>query len=252
MLDTSEFELHLIFGLCFFGHVVSEKSSLKNRNEFSTVFLSRILTRTTQPAHFAAILLVLIISYSIWPEFQGQSVKGRSPWTAFVYLGTFAAHLGSQIWMTFVSGLALYFSLPRHTFGKCQEILFPKYFLQNMILSTATLISFAKIQTNFEDFLWCVQFVNLSLCVLVEATIYLYLTPSLLKSMRAKYHFEQKVGNGQEVGYQMSVDELKDTTYKEINKKFRKVHMMCAMGNLFAICCTFMHLYYIASKVTFL
>jgi hypothetical protein len=195
---------------------------------------------------------VLIISYSIWPELQSQSVKDRSPWTTFVYLGSFAAHLGSQIWMTFVSGLALYFSLPRHTFGKCQEILFPKYFLQNTILSTATLITFAKISANFDDLRWSIQFVMLSLCVLVEMTIYLYLTPALLKFMRAKYQFEQRVGNGQEVGYQKTVEELKNSSYKEINKKFRKVHMQCAMGNIFAICCTFMHLYYIASKITFL
>jgi hypothetical protein len=170
----------------------------------------------------------------------------------FIYLGSFAAHLGSQIWMTFVSGLALYFSLPRHTFGKCQEILFPKYFLQNTILSAATLITFTKINTNFNDLRGNVQVAILSLCVITEMTIYLYLTPSLLRLMRAKYQFEQKIGNGQEVGYQKSDDGLKNSSYKEINKSFRKVHMQCAMGNIFAICCTFMHLYYIASKVTFL
>lgn len=170
----------------------------------------------------------------------------------FIYLGSFAAHLGSQIWMTFVSGLALYFSLPRHTFGKCQEILFPKYFLQNTILSTATLITFAKINTNFNDLRWNVQVAILSLCVITEMIIYLYLTPSLLRFMKAKYQFEQKLGNGQEVGYQKEINGLKNASYKEINKSFRKVHMQCAMGNIFAICCTFMHLYYIASKVTFL
>lgn len=153
--------------------------------------------------------------------------------------------------MTFVSGLALYFSLPRHTFGKCQVILFPKYFLQNTALSTATLITFTKISRNFEDLRWSVQFVMLALCVLVEMIIYLYLTPALLKFMQLKYNFEQKVGNGQEIGYQESIDELKDSSYKEINKKFRKVHMQCAIGNIFAICCSFMHLYYIASKITF-
>lgn len=63
---------------------------------------------------------------------------------SLLYLGAFSTHFGAQIWMTFVSGLALYFSMPRHTFGHIQKILFPKYFLLNSVLSLVTLYVFVR------------------------------------------------------------------------------------------------------------
>lgn len=210
----------------------------------------RTLTETTQPAHVASILIVLVISYSLWPGSQSNEGHSESAFTKLFYLGSFATHLGAQIWMTFVSGLALYFSLPRHIFGRCQQILFPKYFLFNMILSGTTLVTFAKISTNFVDMRSFVQLMVLSICVIIETTIYFYLTPSLLQLMQAKYEFEEKFHNGQEIGYQEDVEELKCPRYQQIHKKFRKVHMTIAIGNIIAICCSFTHLYYLTSKIT--
>lgn len=197
----------------------------------------------------ASIILVLVVSYCLWPELHNKRETTKSALASFVYLGSFAAHLGAQLWMTFVSGLALYFSLPRHTFGLCQEILFPKYFLLNTILSCATLIAFAKINKNFDDLRWIFQLAVLSLCVIIEMTIYFYLTPPLLALMRVKYQFEQKLGNGQEVGYQETFTGFRCPHYQQIHKSFRKVHIKCAIGNVIAICCTFMHLYYLSSKI---
>lgn len=197
-------------------------------------------------------MLVLVISFSVWPELQseGQSERVVKPLTTLVYLGSFATHFGAQMWMTFVSGLALYFSLPRHTFGRCQEVLFPKYFLMNAMLSSATLITFAKINKDF-DLRWTVQLIALSCCVIIESTIYLYFTPTLLRLMRAKYQFEQTIGSGKEVGYQREVAAgHRCPHYQEIHQNFRKVHMMCAIGNVIAICFSFIHLYYMASKIT--
>lgn len=205
-----------------------------------------------------SIFIVLLISYCLWPELrsqqdvQGVDKEARSPLTAFLYLSTFAAHFGAQIWMTFVSGLALYFSLPRHKFGKCQEILFPKYFLMSTILSSVTLITFAKMNTNMSDWRWITQMIILSVCVIIEMVVYLYFTPPLLRLMNAKYHFEKQMGNGDEVGFQGAFSGIHCLGYQEINKKFRKIHIKCTMGNLIAMCCTFTHLYYLASKISFL
>lgn len=74
---------------------------------------------------------------------ENQS-RFQSPLWGVLYLGSFSAHLGAQIWMTFISGLSLYFALPRHTFGNIQQVLFPKYFLLNAVLSLITLIVFLK------------------------------------------------------------------------------------------------------------
>lgn len=213
----------------------------------------RTLTGTTQPAHVASILIVLVISYSLWPELQNKH-EGHSESASikFFYFGSFAIHLGAQIWMTFVSGLALYFSLPRHTFGKCQQILFPKYFLMNTFLSGTTLVTFAKINANINDTRWLVQLMVLSICVIIEMTIYFYLTPAMIKLMEAKYKFERAAHIGQEIGYQQEVGGLNTSRYQQIHKKFRKIHMTVAIGNVIAIGCSFAHLYYLASKITIL
>ena len=70
--------------------------------------------------------------------------------------------------------------------------------------------------------------------------------------MQAKYEFEEKVHNGQEIGYQQVTEGLNCPRYQQIHKKFRKSHMTVAIGNIISICCSFAHLYYLASKITIL
>lgn len=114
-----------------------------------------------------------------------------------------------------------------------------------------TLITFTKIHADvIEDPRLAIQLIVLSTCLVVEMFIYLYLTPPLLVNMRAKYQYEMGVGNGKEVGYQMNVPELDCPEYKEVHKKFRKIHVKCAIGNIITICATFMHLQYVASKIS--
>lgn len=134
------------------------------------VFFSRILFYTTQPAHLITAFSVLYIAYLCFPS------KGQSPisplWT-LIYLISFSTHFGAQIWMTFVSGLALYFNLPRHVFGNVQKVLFPKYFLLNSILSLVTLAIFLRSKNhdlfvaenavqviNLFKTTWCVEIPN--------------------------------------------------------------------------------------------
>ncbi|EAT32232.1 AAEL015657-PA, partial [Aedes aegypti] len=139
------------------------------REKFRRSTTYKILTRTTQPSHAISMLFVSFILLVLWPNLVGQSpvTSGTSgagveavadlsacPVTqsranvlvSLAYFGSFATHFGAQMWMTFVSGLALYFNLPRHTFGRVQEILFPKYFSMGTGLSVVTLLTFIKLQ----------------------------------------------------------------------------------------------------------
>lgn len=84
---------------------------------------------------------ISILGFLLYPSNHEDS---HSRLTAFLYMGSYCVHFGSQIWMTFISGLSLYFSLPRHTFGKVQKVLFPKYFLFNAILSLTTVATFLR------------------------------------------------------------------------------------------------------------
>lgn len=74
--------------------------------------LCRVLTRTTQPAHLVALLIATIVVSILWPNLvQNASTTGNEPpatssgkYTTLLYLGIFATHFGTQMWMTFVSG----------------------------------------------------------------------------------------------------------------------------------------------------
>lgn len=107
-----------------------------------TVLCYRILFHTTQPAHVVTLLAVSTVAYLLFTN-KTNPVQ-PSPLWAFVYLLAASTHFGAQMWMTFVSGLSLFFSLPRHTFGNVQRVLFPKYFALNALLSLITIAIFVR------------------------------------------------------------------------------------------------------------
>ncbi|XP_057672530.1 transmembrane protein 205 [Diorhabda carinulata] len=208
----------------------------------------KILVYTTQPAHFITAVSVIFIAYLMVP---GKAHHKMSPFWNLIYLGSFSAHFGAQIWMTFVSGLALFFSLSRHTFGSVQQVLFPKYFLLNSVLSFITLFVFMKTNNKVLIDTWenFIQAVSISLCFLVELVVRLYFTPPLLRLIGIKHKIEKEAGVGLEVG-KYDLGKLRDCPYYlKIHKSFRKIHMTIAILNLVAMACTTLHLYYLSHKL---
>ncbi|CAI6356192.1 unnamed protein product [Macrosiphum euphorbiae] len=165
----------------------------------------------------------------------------------FVYLASFSIHLGSQFWMTIVSGLSLYFNLSRHAFGDVQKILFPKYFSINSVLSAITLVQFRKITADVWQLHTYLQLITLNLCFLLELTIWLYMVPTVLRLIAAKTAIEKSAGLGKEVGRCNLGRLVKCPHYMTIHRIFRKMHMVMAMGNVITIMCSIYHLTYIAA-----
>uniref|UniRef100_A0A336KQD8 CSON012503 protein n=1 Tax=Culicoides sonorensis TaxID=179676 RepID=A0A336KQD8_CULSO len=234
-------------------------------NYLNNLFLSstfyKVLTRTTQPAHLVALLIATFVLSIVWPNLVASptpvpdesydSSKLSKKYTILMYLGVFATHFGAQMWMTFVSGLSLYFNLPRHIFGQCQQILFPRYFTLNSILSIIALITFIKAHDHQRWILSSyVQVIVLTLCAVIELTVRLYLAPPMLKLLHQKYRLESYEGVGKEIGRFEDHSMLeKNLCYKEIHMKFRKYHTIIATGNILTVVCTFVHLHYLASKI---
>ncbi|XP_026464222.1 transmembrane protein 205-like, partial [Ctenocephalides felis] len=214
-----------------------------------------ILTRTTQPVHVVAVVAVLLISSLVYPSLVHSNhrlqpepmVHEQSTFANLLYLAAFCTHFGTQVWMTFVSGLALYFSLPRHTFGLCQEVLFPKYFALNAALSAATLILYARRGATTDS----VQLFALAFCTALELGVRLYLAPPILRLMRAKNAVEAAAGIGNEVG-QLNAGELikKCPHYASLHRAFRSVHVAAAAANVMAMACTFVHLHHLAGRMS--
>jgi hypothetical protein len=208
----------------------------------------------TQPAHVIMALAITLVAASLMPSNRktsntnGEIIKPRS-FVNFVYLAAFCTHVGAQFWMTFISGLSLYFNLARHAFGDVQKILFPKYFSLNSLLSAITLIQFGKmhVATNVWDVHTYLQLFVLSLCFLLELMIRLYVVPPLLKLITVKTAIEKSAGVGNEVGH-YDLGRLVDCPhYMAIHRSFRQVHLCVAIGNVITMMCTAFHLVYITA-----
>ncbi|XP_022188391.2 transmembrane protein 205 [Nilaparvata lugens] len=212
-------------------------------DRFQTSNCYKILFRTTQPAHVISVISVATVASLLYSSEKTQ--WSSSPFTILLYLAAFSVHCGSQFWMTFISGLSLYFNLPRHVFGRVQKVLFPKYFGLNSFLSALILISFNRFSHQW-DTATIIQEVLLISCFVIELAIRLYAVPPLLELITAKTEIELTAGVGQEVGYH-DLGPLKHCPhYLAVHSSFRRVHLYVAIGNILSLVCTALHLQYIA------
>ncbi|KAI5645079.1 hypothetical protein NE865_03053 [Phthorimaea operculella] len=192
-----------------------------------------ILTRTSQPFHLALAVIVLLAWLSR-PD-SGSSVRG---WRA-LYVGAVATHLGAQVWMTLVSGIVLYFSLPRHEFGRVQTVLFPVYYAFNACVSLLALIAYFRTQclTRFQQ----ASYVQLALLLAVfsiEAYVRMRLVKPMLRAKHVKTQMEETAGGGQEVGRLVLGELAHCPRYLRVLKTFRSYHSTIAMGTMICLGCS--------------
>ncbi|XP_028040472.1 transmembrane protein 205 [Bombyx mandarina] len=192
-----------------------------------------IATRTSQPFHVALALLVLLA----WMSRPGSASNVRG-WRA-LYVGAVATHLGAQIWMTLVSGIVLYFSLPRHEFGRVQTILFPIYYAFNACMSLLGLLAYLRTQclTEFENTSW-IQLALLLAVFSIEAYVRLRLVRPMLRAKHVKTQMEESAGGGQEVGRLILGELAHCPRYIRVLKTFRAYHSSIAMGTMISLGCS--------------
>ncbi|CAH0727656.1 unnamed protein product, partial [Brenthis ino] len=193
-----------------------------------------IATKTTQPFHVALAVLVVIV----WLTKSGSSANIRG-WRA-LYVGAVATHLGAQIWMTLVSGIVLYFSLPRHEFGRVQTILFPVYYAFNSLVSLLAALAYFRTQclTRFENTSW-IQLALLLVVFSIEAYVRLWLVRPMLRAKHIKTQMEEAAGGGQEVGRLVLGELAHCPRYLRVLKTFRAYHSFIAMGTMITLGCSF-------------
>lgn len=192
-----------------------------------------VVTKTTQPFHVALAMFMLLT----WLSKPSPNASIRL-WRA-VYVGSVATHLGAQIWMTLVSGIVLYFSLPRHDFGRVQTVLFPLYYTFNASMSLMGLFAYTRTQylTNFQHFSW-IQVALLLATLSIEAFIRLRLVRPMIVAKHIKTQMEEAAGGGQEVG-QLILGELAHCPrYIRVLKAFRMYHSSIAMGTMITFGCS--------------
>ncbi|OWR41499.1 hypothetical protein KGM_206387 [Danaus plexippus plexippus] len=193
-----------------------------------------IATRTTQPFHVALAVLVVVI----WLTRSGSSSDLRG-WKA-LYVIAVATHLGTQIWMTLVSGIVLYFSLPRHEFGRVQTVLFPVYYAFNSVVSLLAVLAYFRTQclTRFENTSW-IQLALLLVVFSIEAYVRLGLVAPMLRAKHVKTQMEEAAGGGQEVGSLILGELAHCPRYLRVLRTFRAYHSSIAMGTMITLGCSF-------------
>ncbi|XP_047033620.1 transmembrane protein 205 [Helicoverpa zea] len=192
-----------------------------------------IATRTSQPLHVALAVVVLLA----WLSRPGTSGSIRG-WRA-LYVTAVATHLGAQVWMTLVSGIVLYFNLPRHEFGRVQTVLFPVYYAFNAVISLLALLAYYRTQclTQFEQTSW-VQLALLLAVFSIESYVRLRLVRPMLRAKHVKTQMEEAAGGGQEVGRLILGELAHCPRYLRVLKTFRTYHSSIAMGTMIALGCS--------------
>ncbi|XP_013188048.1 transmembrane protein 205 [Amyelois transitella] len=192
-----------------------------------------VLTRTSQPFHVALALIVLLT----WLSRPGSETQVRG-WKA-LYVGAIATHLGAQIWMTLVSGIVLYFSLPRHVFGSVQTVLFPVYYAFNSMMSLLGLLAYIRVQciTRFQSTSW-IQIALMFTVFCIEAYVRMRLVRPMLRAKHIKTQMEEAAGGGQEVGTLILGELAHCPRYVRVLKTFRRYHSTIAMGTMITLGCS--------------
>lgn len=191
----------------------------------------------------------LYLGFLFFPRDNRLAPNEPSTFTSLMYIACFATHFGTQFWMTFASGLVLFFSLPRHIFGKVQKCLFPKYFMVNALLSAITLALFILHHPSAAQGELKLQIWTLLICFLSELGASLYVVPGLLAALEERMVLEENAGVGMEVGCHNPGPLAHCPHYTQINKRFRWYHGVCATANILAMSCSAMHLYFLSTKL---
>ncbi|KAG8232408.1 hypothetical protein J437_LFUL013980, partial [Ladona fulva] len=199
-----------------------------------------VLQKTTQPGHVIAVATVLVLSAIFYPSKADASHGTRlRQLLSLLHLTAFSIQFGSQIWMTFVSGLSLYFTMPRHIFGQIQKVLFPLYFTLTGILSLISLYTYSKLH-SLNDGEGKSQVVAMCACFAVQLLTRLYLCPRLVRFMECKHKMEQLAS---------PTAIAKCPRYMQYCVYFRWAHTATAMCNIFSMACTTFHLHHLAQQL---
>uniref|UniRef100_A0A1A9ZQF3 TMEM205-like domain-containing protein n=1 Tax=Glossina pallidipes TaxID=7398 RepID=A0A1A9ZQF3_GLOPL len=192
-----------------------------------------LLTKTTQPAHIIAICILSFVLLVVWPELVDWQTTNRA---------LDQTEESQRHWEP---------KERRHnenTFALLQ-ILFPKYFALNAMLSIVMLILYVKYFLTTWTLTKCVQLGTLACTGAIEVIVRLYLAPTLLLLMHEKYKIEGTIGSGKEIGSLVQGDLVNCPHYQRIHKSFRRLHMAVAIGNILTLVASCLHLHYLAAQI---
>nr|XP_039257155.1 transmembrane protein 205-like [Styela clava] len=208
---------------------------------------------------FARIWFVIVLSLAmvISPYFlkgvlhSGENTSTRSIDIVFgnhflqglLFMAAFAMNFGMTFWVSFVAGLVMYRNLHLHTFGQIQSKLFPIYFtiglLTGVIMLGVTIFqirSLNKLTYDQETLIGAVAVI-----VMANVLNKFWLGPVSTSIMMKKHKMEKEENDKNKLDQNLM--------YRDLKKKFGKIHGMSTLLNLAAMVSNVYVLYWLAISV---
>ena len=171
---------------------------------------------------FRASVLFAFLGGSTW--ISGVSNPSNHT-VVLIHILAFSSWFGCSIWVTFVAGIVMFKTLPRHVFGRLQSRLFPAYFQFSVVTLVVAIATSEGTPYSLLSILAC-ALLNL-----------LYFEPATTRVMYQRHAVEKRLGTGHEVGKLKPEDPKKanDPELKALSKTFGMLHGISSLLNLAAL-----------------
>jgi len=180
-------------------------------------------------------------------EYDGEEVQfGSSFYSTLSFLFFFAFGLGMNLWVTFIAGIVMFKTLPRHMFGNVQSRLFPCFFAATGVSFIAQMFSFSSVGSwnilDSEDDCVILTLVMGFMCAFVNGW---HVGPKSTAIMFKCHVFEKEEGETPP-----NIVKLKENQeYMRLRKQFGMYHGMSMMANLVCLAAQLYTLYFVAATV---
>lgn len=171
-------------------------------------------------------------------------------WT--IHLFSFASWFGCSMWVNFISGIVMFKTLPRHTFGRLQAALFPRFFQYSAVcIGICILTDVMMSGLNKKSLVPLVQLFNLIAIFVTILMNLLVLEPKTTRIMYLRHKVERRLGTGHEIGQLKPSDpeKAKDPELVELTKQFGMYHGMSASLSLLGLASGIWHIFWLSGMI---
>lgn len=188
-----------------------------------------------------AFVLTAVLVGCTWFSSSSNSNGGigmGSHGTMLLHLLAFSSWFGCSVWVSFIAGIVMFKTLPRHTFGRLQSKLFPAYFIFSAGAIIIAIVTSGALMVSRDDTTTTTN-IPYSLIVILACTLLnlLYFEPATTRVMYQRHAVEKRLGTGHEIGKIRPDDPLKanDPQLKALSKTFGMLHGISTLLNLAAL-----------------
>jgi hypothetical protein len=185
-----------------------------------------------------ALVLVSVLGGCGYFSTTASGSGGSSYTRVLIHLLAFSSWFGCSVWVSFVAGIVMFKTLPRHVFGRLQSRLFPAYF-QFSTLTVGVAIATSGAVVVDADSITNTKSIPVSLWIILVCILLnlLYFEPATTRVMYQRHAVEKKLGTGHEIGKIRPDDPEKanDPKLKALSKTFGMLHGISSLLNLVSL-----------------